>query len=71
MHISSWEVAQLVEYGRLELACAVEEWMEQAMVSPGVQLLELTPQIAIESTKLRGQTYFAVSACEDPVKTLR
>ena len=55
--ISCWEVAKLVEYGRLELACAVEEWIEQAMVSPGVQLLELTPQIAIESTKLPGSFY--------------
>ena len=52
--ISCWEVAKLVEYGRLELACAVEEWMEQAMAYPGLQLLELTPQIAIESTKLPG-----------------
>jgi len=52
--ISCWEVAKFVEYGRLELACAVEEWMEQAMAYPGMQLLELTPQIAIESTKLPG-----------------
>ena len=52
--ISCWEVAKLVEYGRLELACVVEEWMEQAMAYPGLQLLELTPQIAIESTKLPG-----------------
>ena len=52
--ISCWEVAKLVEYGRLELACTIEAWMEQAVVYPGVQLLELTPQIAIESTKLPG-----------------
>jgi PIN domain nuclease of toxin-antitoxin system len=50
--ISCWEVAKLVEDGRLELACAVEEWMEQVVAYPGMQLLELTPQIAIESTKL-------------------
>jgi len=52
--ISCWEVAKLVEYGRLELACAVEEWMEQATAYPGMQLLELTRQIAIESAKLPG-----------------
>jgi PIN domain nuclease of toxin-antitoxin system len=52
--ISCWEVAKLVEYGRLELACAIEEWMAQAVTYPGMQLLELTPQIAIESTKLPG-----------------
>lgn len=28
--------------------------MEQAVAYPGMQLLELTPQIAIESTKLPG-----------------
>ena len=55
--ISCWEVAKLVEYERLELACVVEEWMEQAMAYPGLQLLELTPQIAIESTKLPGSFY--------------
>ena len=52
--ISCWEVAKLVQYGRLELACPLEEWMEQAVAYPGVQLLEFTPQIAIESTKLPG-----------------
>jgi PIN domain nuclease of toxin-antitoxin system len=53
--ISYWEVAKPVEYRRLELACAIEEWMEQAVAYPGIQLLELTPQIAIESTKLPGR----------------
>jgi PIN domain nuclease of toxin-antitoxin system len=52
--ISCWEVAKLVQYGRLELACPLEEWMEQALAYPGVHLLELTPRIAIESTKLPG-----------------
>jgi PIN domain nuclease of toxin-antitoxin system len=52
--ISCWEVAKLVQYGRLEVACPLEEWMEQALAYPGVQLIELTPRIAIESTKLPG-----------------
>lgn len=52
--ISCWEIAKLVEYGRLALACPVEEWMGQALGYPGVQLIPLTPQIAIESTKLPG-----------------
>jgi PIN domain nuclease of toxin-antitoxin system len=29
--ISCWEVAKLVEYGRLRLDCSLEEWMEQAV----------------------------------------
>ena len=52
--ISCWEVAKLVEYGRLEFACPVEEWMAQAVTCPGIQLLELTPRLAIESTRLPG-----------------
>ena len=51
--ISCWAVAKLVEYGRIELACAIEEWIAQAVATQGMQLLELTPQIAIESTKLQ------------------
>lgn len=52
--ISCWEVAKLVEYGRLRLDGSLEEWMEQAVAYPGITLLPLTPQIAIESTKLPG-----------------
>ncbi len=50
--ISCWEVAKLVEYDRLVLPCPVGEWMEQALSYPGIQFLNLTPQIAIESTQL-------------------
>jgi len=53
--ISCWEVAKLLEHGRLKLACPVEEWMTLALQLPGVRLLELTPQIAITSTKLPGK----------------
>ena len=53
--ISCWEVAKLVEYGRLMLPCAVREWLEQALSYPGVRLLELTPEIAVESTRLPGE----------------
>ena len=52
--ISCWEVAKLVEYNRLKLACPIEEWMEVATTLSDVQLIELTPQIAIASTKLPG-----------------
>lgn len=53
--ISCWEVAKLVEYNRLVLPCPLAEWMKQALLYPGIQLLELTPQIAIESTQLPGE----------------
>ena len=50
--MSCWEVAKLVERGRLQLACSMEEWMEQAVAYPGLEVLPLTPQIAIASTQL-------------------
>lgn len=52
--ISCWEVAKLVERGRLQFACSIEAWMEQAVAYPGIELLPLTPPIAIESTQLPG-----------------
>ncbi len=52
--ISCWELAKLVEYGRLKLACSIDEWMEKALSHVEIQLIELTPKIAIESTKLPG-----------------
>ncbi|MBI4752897.1 type II toxin-antitoxin system VapC family toxin [Candidatus Desantisbacteria bacterium] len=52
--ISCWEIAKLVEYKRLELSCSIGEWFEQALSYPGIRLLELTPEIAIESTQLPG-----------------
>lgn len=53
--ISCWEIAKLVEYGRLELPCSLREWFEQALSYPGIRLLELTPGVAIESTQLPGE----------------
>lgn len=50
--ISCWEIAKLVQYGRLDLGCAPAEWFAEAMSYPGVRLIELTPEVAIESTKL-------------------
>jgi PIN domain nuclease of toxin-antitoxin system len=50
--ISCWEVAKLVEYQRLSLPCRVNEWLEQALAYPGIRLLNLTPQISVESTQL-------------------
>ncbi|HYG09849.1 MAG TPA: type II toxin-antitoxin system VapC family toxin [Pyrinomonadaceae bacterium] len=50
--ISCWEVAKLVEYGRLVLPCSVADWFDQALAYPGVRLLDLTPRIALESTQL-------------------
>lgn len=53
--ISCWEVAKLVELGRLTLDRAVGEWLDVALAYPGVHLLDLTPRIAVMSTTLPGK----------------
>lgn len=50
--ISCWEVAKLVERGRLVFP--ITDWMSRALGYPEVPLLELSPQVAIESTQLPG-----------------
>lgn len=52
--ISCWEVAKLVELGTLTLSLAVDEWLAAALADPGVQQLELTIPIIIQSTTLTG-----------------
>jgi PIN domain nuclease of toxin-antitoxin system len=53
--ISCWEVAKLVERGRLTLPCPTSAWLQQALAYPGVQLIELSTQICVESTQLPGK----------------
>lgn len=52
--ISIWEVAKLVELKKLELPRSLEEWFAEALNYPGVRTIELSPEIAIESTRLPG-----------------
>jgi len=52
--ISCWEVAKLVERGRLSLPCPVLDWIKQALAYPGVRLIELSPRISVESSQLPG-----------------
>jgi len=53
--ISVWEIAKLVEYHRLELPCPLRDWLDEALRYPGIRLIELTPEIAIESCELPGE----------------
>ena len=53
--ISCWEVATLESRGRLSLSHPISQWMDVALAIKGVKLLELTPEIAIDSTRLPGE----------------
>lgn len=50
--ISCWEIAKLVEKGRLTFAMPVGHWIDLALAYPGVCLLPLDPKIAVASTQL-------------------
>lgn len=50
--ISCWEAAKLVQHGRLELDRPVIEWIVSALARHDLELLPLTPAIAVESTNL-------------------
>lgn len=48
-------MAKLVERGRLQLTLPAEIWLAQALALPGIQMIELTPRIVVESTQLPGE----------------
>ena len=53
--ISCWEVAKLVEKGRLELPVVTSDWINQALSYPGIRLIELIPEICVKSTEMPGE----------------
>jgi PIN domain nuclease of toxin-antitoxin system len=55
--ISVWEVAMLESKGRITLSRPVEDWVRSALRAPGVRLLPLTPEIAVESARLPGSAH--------------
>lgn len=50
---SCWEVAKLVEKGRITLTIPLEEWIKKALAYPGIQLLPLNVSIVVKATQLK------------------
>jgi PIN domain nuclease of toxin-antitoxin system len=50
--LSLWEIAKLVERGRLELTQSLDDSLEHLETSEFVTILPLTGRVAIESTRL-------------------
>jgi len=50
--ISCWEFATLIEKGRITVDRSPLEWIEQALERHQLQLVPLTPSIAVRSTQL-------------------
>lgn len=55
--ISPWEVAMLVNKGRLTLDRDVGEWVNAAVSIPGIRVEPITPEIAVASTRLPGDIH--------------
>jgi PIN domain nuclease of toxin-antitoxin system len=55
--ISVWEVAMLEAKGRISLSRSLDEWVKAALTAPGLRVVELSPEIAIDSTRLPGELH--------------
>ena len=55
--ISVWEVAMLEAKRRITLSTSVHEWVSAALTARGLRLAELTPEIALESSRLPGDSH--------------
>jgi PIN domain nuclease of toxin-antitoxin system len=52
--ISCWELAKLVERGRIAFSIPVLEWIRRSLNEQAIQIADLSPEIAVESTRLSG-----------------
>ena len=52
--ISLWETAMLVSKGRLRLTLPVQDWISRGLQMPGLQLVPLGPELAVDSCFLPG-----------------
>jgi PIN domain nuclease of toxin-antitoxin system len=50
--ISCYEIALAHQRGRLELPCPLSEWLAEALLPSEINLLPLTPEIAIRAVNL-------------------
>ena len=52
--ISIWEVAKKVEKGQLRLDQPLDDWLESALDQEGLQVLEVTRIVLVDSCRLPG-----------------
>lgn len=53
--ITAWEIAMLVERGRLVLTMELGQWLSAVESIEGVALVPITPQLAMQSVQLPGE----------------
>ena len=52
--ISCWELAKLVERKRIGFSIPVLDWIKRSLNEMDISLADLSPEIAVESTQLKG-----------------
>lgn len=52
--ISAWEIAMLLKKGRLRLTMEFDEWLSAVAGIEGVQMVSVSPHIAVQSVHLPG-----------------
>jgi PIN domain nuclease of toxin-antitoxin system len=52
--ISLWEIAMLEKKGRVSFHQPCLQWIEQSLKAPGINILPLSPEIAVDSAQLAG-----------------
>lgn len=52
--ISIWEFAMMAAKRRIELNVSVSKWLSSAIYGAGIKVMELSPEIAVESCELPG-----------------
>jgi PIN domain nuclease of toxin-antitoxin system len=55
--ISLWEIATLESKGRISFDRDCQTWINEMLASPGLHLVPLTPEIAVQSTRLPGAVH--------------
>lgn len=53
--ISAWEIAMLIQKGRLVLTMDVEEWLQQVAEIEGIRFVPVDNSISVKSTALPGE----------------
>jgi len=53
--ISIWEFAMMANRKKIELKITADQWLDYALKKTGLKVVELSPQIALESCNLPGK----------------
>lgn len=53
--ISAWEIAMLIEKGRLTLTMSVDDWLDVVSEVEGVRFVPVDVAIGVQSTRLPGE----------------